>query len=41
MLTSNPSMPSVPDGGQVDDLTLDMVGLLNIARTMAAQACFQ
>ncbi|PXW50420.1 hypothetical protein BY998_1442 [Methylobacterium sp. B4] len=41
MPISNSSMPSVPDGVQVDDLTLDTVGLLITARTMAAQACCQ
>jgi transposase len=41
MPISNPSMPSVPDGVQVDDLTLDTVGLLITARTIAAQACCQ
>ncbi len=36
----NPSLPSVPDGLHVADLTLDAAGLLIIARTTAAQvAC--
>lgn len=38
MPISNPSMPSVPDGLHVDDLTLDKTGLLITARTTAAQA---
>ena len=38
MPMSNPSMPSVPDGLHVDDLTLDEMGLLITARTTAAQA---
>ena len=38
MPISNPSMPSVPDGLQVDDLTLDGSVLLITARTTAAQA---
>ena len=36
----NPSLPSVPDGLHVADLTLDAAGLLITARTTAAQvAC--
>jgi len=38
MPISNPSMPSVPDGLHVDDLTLDKTGLLITARITAAQA---
>ena len=38
MPMSNPSMPSVPDGLHVDDLTLNETGLLITARTTAAQA---
>ena len=38
MPISNPSMPSVPDGLHVDDLTLDETGLLITARTTAAHA---
>ena len=38
MPISNPSMPSVPDGLHVDDLTLDGSVLLITARTTAAQA---
>jgi len=41
MPISNPSLPLVPDGVEVDDLTLDTVRLLITARTMAAQACCQ
>ena len=32
----NPSLPSVPDGLHVADLTLDAAGLLITARTTAA-----
>jgi transposase len=38
MPISNPSVPSVPDGLHVDDLTLDTAGLLITAHTTAAQA---
>jgi len=38
MPISNPSMPSVPDGLHVDDLTLNAAGLLITAHTTAAQA---
>ena len=38
MPMSNPSMPSVPDGLHVDDLTLNETGLLITARTTAAKA---
>jgi len=38
MPISNPSLPSVPDGLHVDDLTLDETGLLITARATAAQA---
>lgn len=38
MPISNPSMSSVPDGLNVDDLTLDETGLLLTARTTPAQA---
>lgn len=38
MPISNPSLPSVPDGMQVDDLTLDASGLTITARTTATRA---
>ena len=38
MPISNPSLPSVPDGLHVDELTLEAAGLLITARTTAAQA---
>lgn len=38
MPLSNPSLPTVPDGLYVDELTLDPSGLLLLARTTAAQA---
>ncbi len=38
MPISNLSMPSVPDGLHVADLTLDTAGLLITAHTTAAQA---
>ena len=38
MPISNPSMPSVPDGLHIEDLTLDGTALLITARTTAAQA---
>ena len=38
MPISNPSMPPVPDGLHVDDLTLGETGLLITARTTAAHA---
>ena len=37
MPVSNPSLPTVPDGLHVDELTLDPSGLLLLARTTAAQ----
>lgn len=41
MPISNPSMPSVPDGVHVDDLTLDEAGVRITARTTAAQGSCQ
>ncbi len=38
MPISNPSLPSVPDGVQVDDLKLDAGGLTITARTIAVEA---
>lgn len=38
MPISNPSLPSVPDGVQVDDLTLDAAGLTITARLIAIEA---
>ena len=38
MPLSNPSLPTVPDGLHVDELTLDPSGLLLLARATAAQA---
>ena len=38
MPLSNPSLPTVPDGLHVDELTPDPSGLLLLARTIAAQA---
>ena len=38
MPLSNRSLPTVPDGLHVDDLTLDPSALLLFARTTAAQA---
>lgn len=38
MPISNPSLPMVPDGLPVDELTLDLSGLLPLAGTTPAQA---
>lgn len=38
MPISNPSLPSVPDGVQVDDLTLDATGVTITARVIAVEA---
>ncbi|KQO56354.1 hypothetical protein ASF32_23375 [Methylobacterium sp. Leaf91] len=37
MPISNPSLPTVPDGLHIDELTLEPSGLLLLARTTAAQ----